>query len=83
MCLESINTIKITIRSGFQNFENKKQILRISGNLLPITIVGGGFPPTPNTPYYYPGGVVLHQQNSILNFTNLVDSSKVKFDQNA
>ena len=28
------------------------------------------------------GGVVLHQQNSILNFTNLVDSRKLKFGQN-
>ena len=28
------------------------------------------------------GGVVLHQQNSILNFTNLVDSRKPKFGQN-
>ena len=28
------------------------------------------------------GGGSLHQQNSILNFTNLVDSSKLKFGQN-
>ena len=48
--------MKITIRNDFKNFENKKQILAISGNLLPITILGGAFPPTPNTPYYYPGG---------------------------
>ena len=48
-------------------YSNSKYPYHTLNHINPIAILGGGFTPT----------------NSILNFTNLVDTSKVKFNQNA